>query len=62
LGNNTGNWWDKLGKPQYSGEIVIRANWDIENFDPYNAVFGNIHSAWMETLVTDDWTLDPAIF
>ena len=62
MGNNTGNWWDKLGKPQYSGEIVIRANWDIENFDPYNAVFGNIHSAWMETLVTDDWTLDPAIF
>jgi len=33
------NWWDKLGKPQYGGEIVIRANWEIENFDPYNAGF-----------------------
>ncbi len=55
-------WWNKLGKPQYGGEMVILANWNIENFDPYNAPFGNIHSAWMETLVTDDWTLDPAIF
>ncbi|MGB7724274.1 MAG: ABC transporter substrate-binding protein [Dehalococcoidales bacterium] len=56
------NWWNTLGKPQYGGEIVIRANWEIENFDPYNAVFGNIHSAWLEMLITDDWTLDPAVF
>ena len=56
------NWWDKLGKPEYGGELVIRANTDIVNFDPFNPPFGNIHSAWMETLVADDWTLDPAIF
>ena len=55
-------WWDKLGKPEYGGELVIRANSDIVNFDPYNPLLGNIHSAWMETLFTDDWTLDPAIF
>jgi ABC-type transport system substrate-binding protein len=42
--------------------MVIRANWDIVNFDPYNAPFGNILSAWMETLVSDDWTLDPEVF
>ena len=24
-----GNWWDKLGKPQYGGEIVIRADRNI---------------------------------
>jgi peptide/nickel transport system substrate-binding protein len=56
------NWWDILGQPEYGGELVIRANTDIVNFDPYNPPFGNIHSAWMETLVTDDWTLDPVIF
>ena len=38
-----GAWWDKLGKPQYGGEMVIRANWNIVNFDPYNAPLGNIH-------------------
>jgi ABC-type transport system substrate-binding protein len=58
-----GNWWDKLGKPQYGGEIVIRADRNITNFDPY---FGdksaNINSAWMEKLHADDWTLNPAIF
>ena len=58
----SGNWWDELGEPQYGGEIVIRANWNIVNFDPYNAPLGNIHSAWMETLATDDWTLDPVVF
>jgi len=55
-------WWDKLGKPQYGGEMVIRANWNIEKFDPYDANLGNIHSAWMERLISDDWTLDPEIF
>jgi ABC-type transport system substrate-binding protein len=58
-----GKWWDKLGKPQYGGELIIRADRNIMNFDPY---FGdksaNIDSAWMEKLQTDDWTLDPAIF
>ena len=57
-----GNWWDKLGEPQYGGEMVIRANWNIVNFDPYHTPFGNILSAWMETLFSDDWTLDPAVF
>ena len=52
-----GNWWDKLGKPEYGGEIVIRAD--------RNIVFrnlANIDSAWLEKLHTDDWTLDPAVF
>ena len=57
-----GNWWDRLGKPQYGGEMVIRANWNIVNFDPHFTSFGNIHSAWMERLFSDDWTLNPAVF
>ena len=51
------NWWDKLGKPQYGGELVIRAD--------RNIVFrnmANIDSAWLEKLQADDWTLDPAVF
>ena len=58
----TAKWWDKLGKPQYGGELVIRANSNIVDFDPYNAPAGNIFSGWMEKLVTDDWTMDPAVF
>jgi len=27
-------WWDALGKPQYGGELVIRANRNLENFEP----------------------------
>jgi len=52
-----GNWWDKLGKPQYGGELVIRAD--------RNIVFrnmANIDSAWLEKLQADDWTLNPAVF
>jgi hypothetical protein len=52
------NWWEGPGKPEYGGELVIRANNDIVNFDPYNSPGGNIHSAWLERLVSDDWTLD----
>jgi len=55
-----GNWWDKLGKPQYGGEMVIRADRNIVNFDPYFSLnLTTINSAWMERLFADDWTLDP---
>ena len=57
------NWWDKLGKPQYGGELVIRLNRKIVNFDPY---FGyhltQIHTAWMEKMFVDDWTLAPEMY
>jgi peptide/nickel transport system substrate-binding protein len=57
------HWWDKFGKPQYGNEIVVRIERDIVNFDPYfleglTGIFG----AWMERLVSDDWTMDPAIW
>ena len=56
-------WWEKLGKPQYGGEMILRINKNINIFDPY---FGNhhfqIYSAWMESLHTDDWTTDPSTY
>jgi ABC-type transport system substrate-binding protein len=61
--SKTGNWWDKLGKPQYGGEITIRASRNIENFDPYfSEGFTSIYGGWMERLVADDWTVDPAVW
>jgi ABC-type transport system substrate-binding protein len=55
------NWWDKLGKPQYGGEITIRASRNIENFDPYfTEALTTIYGGWLERLVSDDWTMDPA--
>ena len=57
------NWWDKLGKPQYGGELTIRASRDIENFDPYfKEALTSIYGGWMERLVADDWTVDPAVW
>ena len=59
----TGNWWDKLGKPQYGGELTLRINRDIVKFDP--DVSGSLMSMglpWMDKLFQDDWTADPAVF
>jgi peptide/nickel transport system substrate-binding protein len=58
-----GNWWDKLGKPMYGGEITIRAKRNLENFDPYFAEsLTSIYGGWMERLVSDDWTLNPEVW
>jgi peptide/nickel transport system substrate-binding protein len=58
----SGNWWDKLGKPQYGGEMTIRIDKDITGFDPYQSGLMTIQSAYMERLFTDNWTTDPAVF
>jgi peptide/nickel transport system substrate-binding protein len=59
----TSNWWDKLGMPQYGGEITIRASRNLENFDPFfQEVQSSIYGGWMERLICDDWTIDPDIW
>jgi hypothetical protein len=59
----TGNWWDKLGKPQYGGTMSLRINKDEVNFDPYNAqTLTSVETAWLERLFTDDWTMDPSVW
>ena len=56
-------WWDNISKPQYGGEMVLRINRDIVNFDPYFfEMLANIDSAWMERLFADDWTLNPSVY
>ena len=58
-----GRWWDKLGKPQYGGEMTFRTTRNITNWDPYFAeLLPQIYTAWMEKLTAEDWTFDPAIF
>ena len=62
MGNKV-QWWDKLGKPQYGGEMVIRANRNIVNFDPYfTEGLTSIFGAWMEKMGADDWTVDPSVW
>ena len=57
------NWWDADGKPQYGGQLNIRASRNIENFDPYYSEGStSIYGGWMERLISDDWTLDPTIW
>ena len=57
------NWWDKLGRPQYGGQLNIRASRNIENFDPYFSVgLASIYGGWMERLISDDWTIGPQVW
>ena len=55
-------WWHKLGQPEYGGNIVVRANSNIVDFDPCATQLPYVFSAWMEKLVVDDWTINPEIF
>ena len=59
----TQNWWDKLGKPQYGGEMTIRIHTDINIFDPYyTGHHFQVYSTWTEQLFADDWTTDPDVY
>lgn len=56
-------WWDKLGTPQYGGQMTLRLTKDIVNWDPFmNNFIVGIESGWMEKMTSDDWTLDPSTF
>jgi len=56
-------WWDNHDKPQYGGEIVISSPSNIEAFDPYfSEHFTQLYTGWLERLICEDWTMDPAIF
>ena len=59
----TGNWWDKLGIPQYGGELVYSSGFEFTNHDPYSSMGGaSMETAWMDKLASDNWTVDPAKF
>ena len=61
-----GNWWDKLGVPQYGGTLTISSPQDIGTWDA-NApgatpgAFG-LENVYQERLTSDDWTLDPTVY
>ena len=56
-------WWEKLGEPQYGDQITIRATRNLTTFDPYfSEKLTSIYGGWLERLVSDDWTLDPAVW
>jgi peptide/nickel transport system substrate-binding protein len=63
VNNQVNNWWDKLGKPQYGGQLTIRASRNIENLDPYfTEGLTSIYGGWMERLLSDDWTINPQVW
>jgi len=58
-----GNWWDKLGAPQYGGELVYRADRDVIKWDPY--LSGSTYCllcAWLDRLIGHDWTVNPSVY
>jgi peptide/nickel transport system substrate-binding protein len=59
--STTGNWWDKLGIPQYGGTITMRMVANPTLFDPYNSGgLPTFEETYMERLWADQWTTDPA--
>ena len=59
----SGNWWDKLGKPQYGGTLVLSSAFDFTNLDPWSSMGGaSMETAWMDKLGSDNWLTDPAVF
>jgi len=61
---STGNWWDKLGVPQYGGDMVLSLPQNITCFDSVAYPNGglSVQNLWYERLTADDWTMDPAIY
>ncbi len=59
---SAGNWWDKLGTPQYGGTMTIQ--WTVLNSicDPYNNPSNSPIYTFLETFFQDKWTEDPSIF
>ena len=59
---SAGNWWDKLGMPQYGSTMTLRISRDIVNWDPGVTEIGTqLYTGWLEQLFTTDWTLDPKV-
>jgi peptide/nickel transport system substrate-binding protein len=58
----SGNWWDKLGKPQYGGDMVISIPQNIGCFDSVAVTNAglSVQNLWCERLTADNWTTDPA--
>jgi len=58
-----GNWWDKLGEPEYGGTFTFRITSGTSNFDPYRASdWPKITDLYMEKIAFQDWTLDRNIW
>jgi peptide/nickel transport system substrate-binding protein len=59
----TGNWWDKLGIPQYGGTLTDASSYDLGLWDPYySSSLATVMGGYMEGLYGDNWTLDPTTF
>jgi len=55
------HWWDKLGTPEYGGEITKAISETQTTFDPY-PFMGSDHNYQYEPMFYPDWTVDRAIW
>lgn len=59
----TGNWWNKLGTPQYGGAMTLRAPANFASWDPYSlGANASIFHCYLEPLFCTDWTMNPTVF
>ena len=59
--STTGNWWDKLGKPQYGGTMSLMMTRNATGFDAtFTGV--NFSALFQERLTANDWTIDPSVY
>ena len=57
----SGNWWDKLGVPQYGGTMTLMMTRNATSFD--SAFAGvNFSALYQERLTAIDWTIDPSVY
>jgi peptide/nickel transport system substrate-binding protein len=59
--STTGNWWDKLGVPQYGGTMTFMMTRNATSFDStFTGV--NFSALFQERLTANDWTIDPSVY
>ncbi|MFX0201664.1 MAG: ABC transporter substrate-binding protein, partial [Candidatus Hodarchaeota archaeon] len=52
-----GNWWDKLGKPEYGGTMTFAVNNTPDSIDTYS-FWGTDYCFMYEPMFFPDWTVD----
>jgi len=56
------NWWDKFGKPQYGGTIILAGGDNSANrMDPYDFIGGG-NQLWLDNMFNYKWDLDRSTY
>jgi len=59
---STGNWWDRLGTPQYGGTMTVCDSVDPGFWDPnQGTTSASLEFIYMDSLFETNWTTDPSV-